>query len=68
VPTRPMPDRWLCLKRLRATSRETPKVVDIDIVPAPGSWHRIHIYLPGGLPGGCPADHPDEMVVDIFPF
>ena len=28
----------------------------------------IHIHLPGGLPCGRPADHPNKVVVDIFPL
>ena len=28
----------------------------------------INIHLTGSLPGGSPADHPDEVVVDMFPL
>jgi hypothetical protein len=34
----------------------------------PGGRKRIHIHLPRGLPEGSPADHPNEVVVDIFPL
>ena len=27
---------------------------------------RVAPPFPGGLPGGSPADHPDEVMVDIF--
>ena len=33
-----------------------------------GCRNRIHIQLPGCLPGRSPADHPDEVVVDIVPL
>ncbi len=28
----------------------------------------MHIHFPWGLPRGSPADHPNEVVVDIFPL
>ncbi len=51
----------------RATSQETPGEVDIRFRP-PGGRKRVHIHLPRGLPEGSPADHPNEVVVDIFPL
>ena len=33
-----------------------------------GCRNRIHIQLPGCLPERSPADHPDEVVVDIVPL
>ena len=43
--------------------------------PRRWSWMRLRppegrnrIHISGGLPGGSPADHPDEVVMDIFPL
>ncbi len=52
----------------RATSRETPGEVDMETFPDPGEPEPYLIHLPGGLPGGSPADHPDEVVLDTFPL
>ena len=37
-------------------------------VPGPGEPEPYLIHLPGGLPGGSPADHPDEVVLDTSPL
>ena len=40
--------------------------MNMDASLAPWGRNPIHIHLPGGLPGGSPADHPNEVVVDKF--
>jgi hypothetical protein len=57
---------WRCVFWLPPGS--PPVVADMDTVPAlrgpelyPYPFHRF-------LPGGTPADHPDEVVVDLYPL
>jgi hypothetical protein len=45
----------------------SPRETTMDTFPAPRRPETLSTS-PGGLPRGSPADHPNEVVVDIIPL